>query len=190
MTMNWILEIDQSLFYFFNTTLSNSIFDVFFPFITDLHKNIFFAPIVYPVLILLLYKRHAKRGFLIFLFCALALATTDLVGNHVFKKNVQRLRPGDNPAVQAIVRSPYGGYSFTSNHSSNMFAFAMFMGFFLPYLRVFFYVIAFLVAFSRIYCGVHFPADVFFGALLGLAISYVYLKLYLKLIERQKVLRS
>ncbi len=182
--MSWILEIDQSLFYFINTTLTNSLFDIFFPFITDLNKSIYFDLTVYPFLFLILYKKFSKKSFMIFLFCALSIGTADFIGNEVFKQNFQRLRPGDNPTIQAIVRSPYGGFSFISNHAANIFAFAVFMSFFLPYLRVPFFTIACLIAFSRVYNGVHFPTDVIVGAFVGSMISYGYLILYKRYIRK------
>lgn len=184
--MSWILTMDQSLFVFINSSLSNSIFDIFFPFITDLHKSIFFILSVYPLVLFLLVKTFGKKGVLIFLFCFLSLATIDLVGNYGFKKTVQRLRPGDNPAITAIVRSPYGGYSFISNHAANMFGFAVFIGFFLTSIRRYLFAIAILIAFSRVYNGVHFPSDVIAGALVGVAISLLYLKIFNYLFSEKK----
>lgn len=40
------------------------------------------------------------------------------------------------------------------------------------------YILAFLWAFGRVYCGVHYPADVFVGALIGVFTSYGMFKLY------------
>lgn len=188
--MNWILELDLSLFYWINTTLSNSVFDAFFPFITDLHKNFYFASTVYPVILFLLYRKYAMKGFLVFIFCALSLSTIDVIGNYGFKKNIQRLRPGDNSSIQSIVRSPYGGFSFVSNHAANIFGFALFLGFFLSYLRPFLFIVAFLIAFSRVYNGVHFPSDVLAGALLGLLISLGYIKLYLSIFDKKRELQK
>lgn len=183
--MPWLVEMDQSLFFLINTRFSNQFFDSFFPFITDLHKNFYFAIIVYPLIIFLLVRKHSKKGFVIFLVLLLNLATIDLVGNHGFKKQFQRTRPGDNALIQSIVRSPYGGFSFVSNHAANIFGLALFLGFFLKKYRRFLFFLAFLIGFSRVYNGVHYPLDVLGGAMLGLMISYGYIKVFVWLDEKR-----
>lgn len=184
--MNWIIAMDQSLFLWINSSMTNAFFDMFFPFITDLHKTKYFGFIVIPLCCFILYKRYSKKGLLIFLFCLLSLGTIDLVGNHGFKKPFERMRPFESTVHVTIQRSPAGGFSFVSNHSANMFGFALFMGFFLPALRKLFFTLAFLVAFSRVYNGVHYPSDVIVGALLGCLISFGYIKLYSRLFDRNK----
>lgn len=172
--------MDLSLFFWINSSLSNLYFDAFFPFITDLHKNIYFKSVVIPLLLVLLFQKYSKKGFLIFLFCAVNLSTIDLVGNHAFKQTIQRLRPGDNPSVEAVLRAPYGGYSFISNHAANIFGFALFMGYFLRKFRYLLFLVAILVGFSRVYNGVHFPTDVLAGAIIGMIISFGYIRLYVR----------
>lgn len=173
--LNFILELDLGLFHLINTTLSNKYFDVIFPLITDLHKGLYFKLLVYPLIFLYLLWKYKKNGLVIFLFCVLAIASSDLIGNWGFKKNFQRPRPGDNPKIESIVRSPYGGYSFVSNHAANMFAFAFFMSFFVVRGRFYFYLLASLIAFSRVYNGVHYPTDVITGAMLGMLVAYIYI---------------
>ena len=57
--------------------------------------------------------------------------------------------------------------SFPSGHSGSAAAFAVSVGEMLPGLRLPLRVAALVVAFSRIYTGVHYPADVVVGAAVG-----------------------
>jgi membrane-associated phospholipid phosphatase len=57
--------------------------------------------------------------------------------------------------------------SFPSGHSASAAAFAVSVGRLLPELRLPLRVAAGIVAFSRVYTGVHYPGDVVVGAALG-----------------------
>jgi undecaprenyl-diphosphatase len=43
------------------------------------------------------------------------------------------------------------------------------------------FIVAFLIAFSRPYVGVHYPSDVFGGGLIGMGFGYVYALIVLKI---------
>ena len=113
-----------------------------------------------------------------------SLATSDLIGNYGFKKTFARPRPAETAGVVAIVRSNFGGYSFVSNHSTNMFNFATYTTAIVPAAALPVFGIAVLVAYSRVYNGVHFPSDILVGAILGALIGYVFSKLALKICAR------
>jgi undecaprenyl-diphosphatase len=82
---------------------------------------------------------------------------------------------------------PGSKYGFVSSHSANTFAVYPLLALFIfsafdqskkrlissKKWQITAYVISGLVAYSRVYNGVHWPADVFFGALLGLFIGKV-----------------
>ena len=173
------------LLYYINVLGSNAWFDWFFPAITDLHKTLIFNLVAYPLFLGLFYWKFKRQGFLVFFGLLLCLGFGDFFGNHAFKKNFQRARPGDNPKVEVIVRSPYGGYSFTSNHATNMFALATYSSRFIPALAVPTFTIASLVGYSRIYNGVHFPLDVVVGGLFGCLWGLLFSKGFKKIIFKR-----
>jgi undecaprenyl-diphosphatase len=175
--MDFLIHLDHVIFQFINQTLASPWQDFFFPAITDLHKQLAFKCIAYPLLMAFYFYRYKKMGFLYFLFCALTLSFTDWSGNVFIKQNVMRDRPFLVTEVHAIQRSPAHGFSFTSNHSSNMFAFATYCSAFFPEARFVFFGVAALIAYSRVYNGVHFPLDVICGALWGIAMALLFIRL-------------
>jgi undecaprenyl-diphosphatase len=64
-------------------------------------------------------------------------------------------------------------FSFPSGHAATAFAAATVLTFFDKKRRFFYYLIAFLIAYSRIYLGCHYFLDVFIGAILGSLISKI-----------------
>lgn len=174
--LEFLKQFDLQVFKFINQDLTNPVFDVFFPFITDLHKTILFNLIVYPLFLFLFYRKYKKYGVVLFLFMLLTLAINDFTSSALIKDTVQRMRPADLLGSEVIVRSSFAGYSFPSNHAANMFAFANFAGFYFPVAKWLLMLVAALIAFSRVYNGVHFPLDVLGGAMYGLLISLAMLK--------------
>lgn len=67
-------------------------------------------------------------------------------------------------------------HSFPSGHTATSIACATVLGTFAPRLRVPFFVLAVLIAFSRLYNGDHYPLDVLGGALLGLLVATAVLR--------------
>lgn len=67
-------------------------------------------------------------------------------------------------------------FAFPSGHSSRAFALATALAIKFPHWKTLLIIGAILVGFSRIYIGVHYPADVLAGAILGAGISWIFLK--------------
>jgi undecaprenyl-diphosphatase len=192
--LNFILDLDKKLFVLINSKWTAPWADAFFPAITDLHKTLIFKTVIVPVILaLFIWRRGFKKGLTIFLFCVMSLVVSDAVGNWCFKKTVQRPRPANTEGLEVTVRSPFGGYSFVSNHATNMFNFASFTSAIFPPAAIPTYTIAVLVCYSRVYNGVHFPTDVLGGALLGLTFGLLFAwlcKLVLAKIESKKEVTS
>jgi undecaprenyl-diphosphatase len=95
----------------------------------------------------------------------LAVLAAELAAD-VGKYFVHRHRPFEHQ-IGPSVRT----HSFPSGHSATSFAAATVLAGYAPRYRVLFYTLACLIAFSRLYNGVHYPSDVVAGALLGAAIA-------------------
>ena len=172
---------DATLFQFINGSLGNPVFDALLPWCRD---RFFWAP-VYLFLGAFTLLNYGRRGWLIIFSLILAVGLTDFTSSTLIKKNVQRLRPCNDPEMFDKLESRVpcgGGYSFTSSHAANHFAVAVFLiGIFggrLRGLRPVALGWAGLIAFSQVYVGVHYPGDVFCGALLGSGIGWGIAKLY------------
>lgn len=171
-----ILDWDSRLFLWLNHRFANPFFDALLPFFRD---SIFWAPLYLFVLSFVFFNYGKKGVWWTFAFL-LTIAIADLTGTYVFKENVQRLRPCNEPALAAqvrlVIRSCPGGYSFLSNHAANHFALATFMV--CSFQRIFkrwsylFYFWALVICFAQLYVGVHYPLDILAGSILGITTGY------------------
>ena len=184
--MEELFALDQRLFLFLNQ-MGTQTFDGFWMMMTHKATNIS----LYLLLALLYLKQQTRlKSFLILLLTvALLILITDQVTN-LFKYGFERLRPCHEPALEGMVRlvkaSCGGLYGYFSGHASNSFALAVFFsGIFggkyqkLPFLLLF---IAFLVAYSRIYIGVHYPLDVLSGMAFGSLVGMLFYQLWRRII--------
>jgi undecaprenyl-diphosphatase len=78
--------------------------------------------------------------------------------------------PVDYPRPKALVHVP-SDPSFPSGHAATSFACAAVLAWLTPLPAVPLLALAALVAFSRVYDGVHYPLDALGGAALGLAVA-------------------
>jgi undecaprenyl-diphosphatase len=83
-----------------------------------------------------------------------------------------------------------GGFSFPSSHAVDAFCIAAFVGQFAPNLRWPLFIAAVLMAYSRVYCGAHFPSDVLAGAVLGCLMGWLMGRLSAMAVRYVRCLRS
>jgi membrane-associated phospholipid phosphatase len=110
---------------------------------------------------------------------ALWLATATV--EHPIKKWFRRRRPFLSLIEAIIVGRKPGSYSFPSGHSAAAFAGALLLAREYPGSARRFFGLATLVAFSRIYLGVHYPGDVLSGSLLGMVLARIYSRVLRKI---------
>ena len=179
--MNFLYQIDLFLFKLINQATANSAFDWFFPAITDLHLNKWFSLSVVVIVFSCLIYKFKKKGLLYFLFLILTVSVSDFSGSKV-KRIADRPRPFQILETQTIQRSPAStDTSFYSNHATNNFAFATYMSFIFPEAKLVLFSFASVIAYSRVYNGVHYPSDVFAGAFMGIFWGFLFNYLLIKL---------
>src|SRR5690606_18071160 len=94
----------------------------------------------------------------------------------------------DRPEDVILRTDFHGSFSFPSSHALLAFFIVGFIVLFYPRLKKILIPLAICTAFSRIYCGVHYPSDILVGALLGLALAYLYKKLLMNIKFSSKLL--
>jgi undecaprenyl-diphosphatase len=172
--MDFFYRIDVFLFKLINQQFANSVFDQIMPFVTDLHHYRWFSIAAVSLLLSSFIYKHKKTGLVYFLFLILSVSVSDFAGGKI-KRIANRPRPFQNIETNAIQRSPASqNTSFYSNHASNNVAAAAFLTMAFPAGKIIFICIAVLVSYSRIYNGVHYPADVLCGALMGLLWGWIF----------------
>lgn len=143
------------------------ILDIIFSNITALgDKGILW---IFIGVILLCTKKYRKAGLLLLL----SLLACFLIGNVALKNLIQRDRPcWLYPEVRLLIENPTD-FSFPSGHSMVGFAGAASLWLTNRKLGAAAYILAAIIAFSRLYLFVHWPSDVLFGSLIGIGIAYV-----------------
>jgi undecaprenyl-diphosphatase len=108
-----------------------------------------------------LYRRYAAFGVLllaIVLSESISFGLREVIGRD--RPPVRFVEP------EPLLRTP-SSHSFPSGHSTTAFAAATVLALYVPRFRVPLFVLAALIAWSRVVVGVHYPLDVLGGAVLG-----------------------
>lgn len=122
------------------------------------------------------------------MFTVITITLSDQLSSTLIKYHVNRLRPCQDPAMEGHVRMLLnhcsGGPSFTSSHATNHFAAAVFLFIILkPYLKNWAYLFFFWAAsisYGQVYVGVHYPLDIFCGAIVGSIIGFITASVFTK----------
>ena len=190
-----ILKIDNIIFQLININLNYPLFDSFFVFFHDFHKNLLFIIPLLTLWFFAIFKDKRRRLALVILI-PLAIIITDQIGSYI-KDYKLRDRPYmaiESNKINLLVKvsqNEDGSYkqtqssqkSFPSNHSANVWALSFIIGFLYTNVKIYFIILASLISISRVYIGVHYPLDIIFGAIIGILVGSLLIKIYQKLIR-------
>ena len=100
-----------------------------------------------------------------------ALWLTMVTVNFGIKRLFRRARPFATYVDARVIGRRPADWSFPSGHAAAAFAGATLLSSALPGLAPLFFAYAFVVAFARVYLGVHYPSDVLIGAGAGITLA-------------------
>lgn len=174
--MTAILHFDEQLFQLINGEWHNSFLDTLLP----LWRNkLFWIPAYILGLAYLIWK-YKKQAIFFVLAIVLTIGISDTLSSKIIKKTVKRPRPCRTEVLAEdlhLLVHCGGGYSFTSSHATNHFALAVFLisifGTMKRKWKFAFLFWAGSIAYGQVYVGVHYPLDVFSGAILGSLVGYL-----------------
>lgn len=185
------------LFYFINHNLQNSFFDFLMPAITNIGSVAFLISICIALLIYgIITKNRAVKYLAITGILALTI-TGVAIG--ILKVLINEPRPFITLDLVNLLVNESDPYSFPSGHTGNIFAIAIALGLSwrvsignifikLVWLLI---ILAFIIGFSRIYIGVHYPVDVVAGAIIGVIGGLIAVKIVNKyLVKRGKKFKN
>ena len=170
--LNTLLELDGQALLFIQNHLRFEELNPFMIRFTNLGE---FGLIWIIITVLLLIPRRSRRAGIC---SALALIASLCVTNLFLKNYVARVRPYEVVEGLTSLLGPVSEWSFPSGHASSSFAAATAIYKSRPKrVGVPCIILAALLAWSRLYVGVHYPTDVLAGALIGTLCAWVALKL-------------
>jgi undecaprenyl-diphosphatase len=185
--MEWVLSCDRTIFCIVNSHHA-PFWDGFFWAVTWLGNGWVITPILLSITFFAIPRKRYPL-FLAFAACGMIVSG---IANTQIKNAVQRPRPlayfstslvrppdkHDKAYAVHVVGEALSFRSFPSGHSNTAFCGACVLAFFIGGWYWSAFMVAFLVAYSRVYLGVHFPIDVAAGAVLAFIVMAITLAGY------------
>jgi len=173
--MDMLYNCDLKILFFINQTLSNPVFDFIMP-LFDNVKNWLPFILLFWILLSYLDKKNRKK---ILVLIPIVIILGDFIG-----KNIKSLELRDRPwfslgdSINHLGGKGGQHYSFPSNHALNITSIAYIFSSIYNDYHKYIWTYAFIVVFSRVYIGVHYPLDVLTGASIGILIGKGCYKIY------------
>ena len=178
-----LIDTDHAIFKYINISLKNKIFDFVISKISFFDSKGFNPSFIIIIIVsLIILRKEEKNRFWILLTYIICIVIVASTLNTFLKVLIERPRPltvfgdGNIHVFYEILHTK----SFPSGHTQCAFTFMMTMFLLVPKYWYIYLILAFATAFERIYAGCHFPLDVFCGALEGIVISYIMIKIFNK----------
>ncbi len=166
--VNWILDFDKRAFLAINSLSGHYPLDKVM-IILSAHWP--WMVIVAAYLVGILINRNAVR-LRAFVWIAATVGLSDVIAAYFLKPYFGRVRPCKVEELARIVDGCAGVYGFPSNHAANAACFAvLWLRFYGVTQGTIACLLAFFVGLSRVYLGVHYPADILAGFLYGMALA-------------------
>jgi len=159
--------LDVEIFLVINHLPHNRWLNGFFRFFT----LIFTGGLGWYLILLLAILFDPRKGTRLVRHTVLPLSAATSLVEFPIKAFFHRIRPFISFIQAVVIGKKPGSWSFPSGHSASSFAGAWLLSHDFPRQGPYFFLLAGLVGFSRIYLGDHYPGDVLSGALAGMALA-------------------
>ena len=181
---SYILHLDTALFLLIDNNFHFSLLNDNMRAVTDIGNGW----VVYWLVLLYVYyynRQKFKESFFLLFLTQIVPGIIDII----IKKAVNRPRPV--VALHSLIEegkvhvNVLGRHltenSFPSGHTVTAFSIAVALSYMFPEHKKVFYILAYVVAFSRVYDGEHYPLDVIAGGIIGYLFAKITLVLYKKI---------
>ncbi len=169
-----MMNIDESIFYaFYNLSGHSRVGDFFIVFFGDYF--IFIAILVFAYVAYRAWRKGGIPGAQLYVLATFATVVAEGF-SVVIKFLSHRTRPFVEMKLPHLLTD--NSYAFPSGHTTFLFALATATYFFNKKLAYFLYATGIVVGLSRIAGGVHYPSDIFGGAVIGACTGFVMYKLW------------